>query len=210
MMFAIMTAMSKSSIHSKSKPAALEEADPSACALHVALLRGINVGGKNILPMKELAGIFADAGCRNVRTYIQSGNVVFASDPGQVDGLGRRISEEIAARHSLRVPVIVRSAEEMRTMLHSNPFVKARVDVSHLHVYFLAEACAVAAVKALDIDRSPGDSFVVAGREIYLHLPNGVAPTKLTNVYFDKQLKTVSTLRNWRTALTLGTWMGIE
>jgi len=175
--------------------------------MYVALLRGINVGGKNSLPMKELAGMFARAGCREVRTYIQSGNVVFGAD--DVEGLAERIAAEIEQRFGMRVPVILRSGAEMRKALRSNPFAKAGVEESMLHVYFLADKPAAAAVKALDYERSPGDSFVVAGREIYLHLPDGVARTKLTNVYFDKQLATVSTLRNWRTVVTLAGWMGV-
>jgi uncharacterized protein (DUF1697 family) len=175
---------------------------------HVALLRGINVGGKNKLAMKDLAAIFAGAGCSDVQTYVQSGNVVFT--PERVDGLGERIAEEIAGRFGLRVPVILRSAAEMRGVVRGNPFLKAGVSEELVHVYFLAcEAPEKAVVKALDYERSPGDSFVVVGREIYLHLPHGVARTKLTNAYFDRQLGTVCTMRNWRTVLTLAEWMGV-
>ena len=175
--------------------------------LYVALLRGINVGGKNRLPMKELAGIFSDAGCTDVRTYIQSGNVVFAAE--NVGGLEQRLSQGIDERLGLRVPVVMRNGAEMRRALRGNPFVKARVPDEMLHVYFLADQPAASAVTALDGERSSGDTFVVAGREIYLHLPSGAARTKLTNVYFDKALGTICTLRNWRTACALGGMMGV-
>jgi len=178
-------------------------------APHVALLRGINVGGKNKLPMKALAGLFAEAGCSDVQTYIQSGNVVFSADEATVHGLGERISGDIAEQFGLRVPVLIQDGEEMRKAVRNNPFVKARVEESLLHVYFLEDEPPAAAITKLDLERSPGDSFVVAGRSIYLHLPNGVARTKLTNVYFDKQLGTVSTLRNWRTAVTLTGMLGL-
>ncbi|WP_263382736.1 DUF1697 domain-containing protein [Granulicella arctica] len=172
---------------------------------HVAFLRGINVGGKNKLPMKDLAEIFAVGGCTAIQTYIQSGNVLFAADPAQVniDTLPEQIADAIRDRFGLRVPVVLRSAAEMKKALARNPFVQAGIAEDLLHVYFLANAGASDAIKALDCERSPGDTFVVARREIYLHLPNGVARTKLTNAYFDKQLATVSTLRNWRTVQTL-------
>jgi uncharacterized protein (DUF1697 family) len=173
---------------------------------HLALLRGINVGGKNKLPMKELTAIFAAAGCSDVRTYVQSGNVVFTVE--NVAGLAGRVAAEIEQRLGLRVPVILRTAAAMRRVVESNPFLKAGVAAELLHVYFLeCEAPTKEVVKALDYARSPGDSFVVSGREIYLHLPHGVARTKLTNAYFDRQLGTVSTMRNWRTVVTLAGWM---
>jgi uncharacterized protein (DUF1697 family) len=201
MMLGIMSKTSRSSTPSNSKKAA------PAGQSHVALLRGINVGGKNKLPMKELAAMFAAAGCGDVRTYVQSGNVVFTA--ADVAGLDERLAGEIAARFGIRVPVVLRSASAMQAVVKGNPFLKAGVAEEGLHVYFLA--CAAPAkemVKALDYERSPGDSYVVSGREIYLHLPNGVARTKLTNAYFDKQFGTVSTLRNWRTVVTLAEWAG--
>jgi uncharacterized protein (DUF1697 family) len=130
---------------------------------HVALLRGVNVGGKNKLPMKELAELFEVAGCSDVATYIQSGNVIFCA----------------------------------KTVL------RAGAEPGMLHVVFLADEPTRAAIGALDPKRSPGDEFVVRGREIYLRCPNGMGRSKLTNAYFDSKLSTTSTLRNWRTVLEL-------
>ncbi len=179
----------------------------AAVPMHVALLRGINVGGKNKLPMKELTAIFSEAGCHPVRTYIQSGNVVFGAK--SVAGLAAQVESEVERRVGVQAPVVLRTAEEMQRVATGNPFLKARVPEELLHVYFLGcEAPVAAAVKALDAERSPGDSFLVQGREIYLHLPNGAARTKLTNAYFDKAFETVSTLRNWRTVMTLAEWAG--
>jgi uncharacterized protein (DUF1697 family) len=170
---------------------------------HVALLRGINVGGKNKLPMRDLAAIFAAAGCTGVETYIQSGNVVFSAPPHVGAGLPAEISGKIKKRFGLAVPVVVRTCEELSAVLAQNPFLKKGAAEDALHVMFLAELPAPAAVAALDPQRSPGDAFVVRGREIYLHLPNGVAASKLTNAYFDTKLGTVATARNWRTVATL-------
>jgi uncharacterized protein (DUF1697 family) len=181
---------------------------PRADAQFVALLRGINVGGKNLLPMTKLAGIFVKEGCANVRTYIQSGNVVFASDPGVARGLGDALSGRILKECGLKVPVVIRSAREMRKVVAANPYVEA--DPQSLHVMFLAGAPSSKASKALDPDRSPGDSFTVVGGEIYLHLPNGVARTKLSNAYFDSALSTVSTGRNWATVQKLAEMAGAQ
>jgi uncharacterized protein (DUF1697 family) len=165
--------------------------------LQLALLRGINVGGNCSLPMKELAAIFAAAGASSVRTYIQSGNVIFeAGDPTLVTA---QVTGEIARVYGYPGRIVLRSAEELRRAYAGNPFEKAGAPIDTLNIYFLADQPAPEAVKALNPDRSPGDSFAVQGREIYLHLPNGMARTKLTNAYFDAQLKTVSTARNWKT-----------
>jgi uncharacterized protein (DUF1697 family) len=168
--------------------------------VHVALLRGINVGGKNKLPMRELAALFEAAGCTDVKTYIASGNVICKASAAVARTLAAKIEKQIAKEHGLRVPVVVRTAKELATAAESNPFA-ARED--HSHVMFLADAPTKAAVAGLDGNRSPGDEFAVIGREIYLYCPNGVAKTKLTNEYFDRKLATTSTGRNFRTVLKL-------
>jgi uncharacterized protein (DUF1697 family) len=168
----------------------------------VALLRGINVGGHRLLPMRELVGLFADAGCGDVRTYIQSGNVLFSAPASLAARLPRVISEAIVAGFGHQVPVVVRSAEELHEVVRRNPFPRA-AGPKQLHVAFLAEAPGAAALRALDPGRSPPDEFAVRGRDVYLSLPNGVAGTRFTNDYLDRTLGTVSTLRNWRTVEAL-------
>ena len=170
---------------------------------YVALLRGINVGGKNKLPMRDLAAMFTEAECTEVRTYIQSGNVVFSSTPMGAKRLPEVISQRIAERFGFRAPVVLRTADEFRQVVTGNPFLKSDADAGSLHIAFLADLPDPRCVAALDPKRSPGDSFKVHGREIYLCLPNGVAGTKLSNAYFDSTLATTSTLRNWRTVLKL-------
>ena len=170
---------------------------------YVALLRGINVGGKNKLPMKDLVAILERAGCTRVRSYIQSGNVVFDAEPKLAAGLGAHVSAEIARRFGLRVPVMLRTARELRAVASKNPLLEAGASVESLHVVFLAEDPGKSRAATLDPDRSPPDTFVVRAREIYLSCPNGVGKTKLTNAWLDAKLGTVSTGRNWRTVLTL-------
>jgi uncharacterized protein (DUF1697 family) len=169
----------------------------------LALLRGINVGGKNKLPMKDLVEIFVAAGCRGVRTYIQSGNVIFRADPDEKLRLPGLITAEIARRFGYSVPVVLRTTDEIAGVLTNNPFLIAGASEDELHVLFLADLPAKRCVEGLDPERSPPDAFAVSGREVYLRLPNGVARTKLTNAYFDSKLATTSTGRNWRTVTKL-------
>jgi len=171
--------------------------------VHVALLRGINVGGKNSLPMKDLTAMFEKAGCTHVSTYIQSGNVVFKADAKLAQQISNVISKEIKKAHQLDVPVVVRSAKELLKISKANPFFKKGGTVDTVHVAFLVHTPHKTAIQSLDAKRSPGDAFEVAGSEVYLHCPNGFGRTKLTNQYFDSKLSTTSTVRNWKTLLKL-------
>jgi uncharacterized protein (DUF1697 family) len=175
----------------------------SANDVHVALLRGINVGGKNALPMKELTRLFTAEGCSDVQTYIQTGNVVFRAKPGLARKIASAMAAAIVDRFELKVPVVTRTLEELQKAVKSNPYLRAGKDPAALHLMFLADEPSKARVAALDPKRSPGDEFSVRGRDIYLWLPNGAGRSKLTNAYFDSKLGTVSTGRNWRTVLKL-------
>ena len=137
----------------------------------LALLRGINIGGKRMLPMKDLAAIFTAAGCSDVRTYIQSGNVIFSAAPTVSKGLSGLITAEIEQRFGHRVPVILRTFEEMEQTICDNPFLKVGASEEALHVYFLANTPNAAAARSLDPDRSPPDAFQVVNRDVYVHLP---------------------------------------
>ncbi len=170
---------------------------------YVALLRGINVGGKHKLPMKELMQIVCDCKCADVRTYIQSGNVVFTAPRAASKKLAGLIAGKIEARYGFSALPILRTREELARAVRSNPFSKSGLPESALYVYFLAEFPSASAVKALDPNRSAPDEFRVNGREIYLHLPSGMGRSKLTNAYFDSKLSTVCTARNWTTVQTL-------
>jgi uncharacterized protein (DUF1697 family) len=165
----------------------------------VALLRGINVGGKNLVPMKNLAALFEKAGARNVSTYIQSGNVVFSAAPALIKKLPALLEKAVTAEFGCRSPVVLRSHEELVKIEKAGPF--AGEDHARLLVMFLQGD--PTNVDRLDAKRSPPDRFAVVGREIYLHCPNGYGRSKLTNDYFDRTLHTISTARNWRTLLKL-------
>ncbi len=170
---------------------------------YIALLRGINVGGHNKLPMKDLRVLFEGAGCNNVRTYIQSGNIVFEASNALAARVPETIGTAINARFGYTIPVVTRTAASLATAVANNPYADLDTDERFLAVAFLADEPDAAQIASLEHDRFAPDIFTVAGREIYLHYPNGVARSKLTNAYFDRRLGTVSTVRNWRTTRQL-------
>lgn len=147
--------------------------------------------------------MFVAAGCEDVETYIQSGNLVCKARPTLIKNLPAVVAGAILERFGYQVSVVMRTADELRDVARSNPFLAAGADPDLLHVAFLGDLPSAGRVATLDAQRSPPDEFVVRGREIYLHLPHGVARTKLTNAYFDARLATTSTVRNWRTVLKL-------
>jgi uncharacterized protein (DUF1697 family) len=162
---------------------------------YVALLRGVNVGGKNKIAMKSLAVLFSDASCHNVETYIQSGNVVFSADAKTAARVGAAICGQIQSQFGFQTHIILRSHQQLARIEASNPY----SDLEKCYVAFLAETPAAERIALLDPNRSSPDQFTVSGSEIYLYFPKGVADSKLTNAYFDSKLKTVSTMRNWNT-----------
>jgi uncharacterized protein (DUF1697 family) len=169
---------------------------------YAALLRGINVGGRTV-PMADLTEIFADSGCSGIRTYIQSGNVVFQTGKAEAGRVAEEVSRSLMERFGFDVPVIIRTATELKEISLNNPFLSEDTDPKTCHVTFLAQKPEPDRLTALNPDRSLPDRFAVKGHEIYLHCPNGYGRTKLTNRYFESTLKTDCTVRNWRTLLKL-------
>jgi uncharacterized protein (DUF1697 family) len=170
---------------------------------HVALLRAVNVGGRNVLPMKDLTALCEQAGCRDVVTYIQSGNVAFRATAAVAQRLPAALARAIRAKAGFAVPVIVRDGAALAAVVKANPFLKAAgadpAALDMLHVGFLAAAPEAARVAGLDARRSPPDEFVVRGAEVYFRFPGGMGRSKLTAAYFDSKLATTITVRNWRT-----------
>ena len=170
---------------------------------HVALLRGVNVGGNNRLPMSELARLFEAAGAERVETLIQSGNVVFEAGEAEAERIAAEVGARIAAAFRFRAPIVLRDARAWRVMLAANPFVARGLAPAQLHVALLSASAAPELLARLRADRSPPDAFAATATAIYLHLPSGVGRTKLTNSWLDATLGVTSTLRNLTTATKL-------
>lgn len=171
-------------------------------SVHVALLRGVNLGERR-LPMTDLAAMFRDAGCSDVRTYIHSGNVVFRAGSTLARRAPGLVSQAIKVRFGFETPIVTRTAPQLEGVASHNPFLKAGADPKSLHVMFLMDRPGETRIAGLDPDRSPPDEFAVRGHEVYLLCPNGLGRSKLTTAYFDSKLRTVGTTRNWNTVLKL-------
>lgn len=174
---------------------------------YVALLRGVNVGGKNKILMTDLASLFQDLECRSITTYIQSGNVIFSADAKTAAKANHLICGNIKEQFGFQTTIVLRSQTEIARIEKANPFVNENLPAAKLYVMFLAERPSAKHLSQLGHNRSQPDQFTVIGSEIFLCLSNDAAVTKLTNAYFDAKLKTVSTMRNWRTVQKLSELM---
>lgn len=164
----------------------------------VALFRGINVGGKNIVPMRELVEELTSLKLENVRTYIQSGNAVFEADSKTTKSLPESIAERIERRYAFRPKVLVISGEELQAALEANPFPEAATDPKSLHFFFLDKPPTKPNLTALNLARSASENFATKGSVFYLHAPDGVGRSKLA-ASVEKHLGVTATARNYRT-----------
>jgi uncharacterized protein (DUF1697 family) len=172
--------------------------------IYVSLLRGINVGGHKRITMDLLRASFEALGFEQVKTYIQSGNVVFKAVTSFPTVLSRKMEERILKDFGFPVSVISRTAGEFGKTIADNPFLKERgIDAEKLHVMFLSDAPTPAAVKKLYDVIAPPDHCRSADREIYFYLPNGVSQSVLFKIPVDRMLSVVTTMRNWKTVNAL-------
>jgi uncharacterized protein (DUF1697 family) len=169
---------------------------------YVALLRGVNVGGRKVL-MRDLRDVFEAFGAEDVSTYVQSGNVIFRSNE-PAGRLVEAIEERLAGDLGLDVTVLLRTPAQLAKLVAGNPFLKRKgTKPTALHVTFLSKKPAAGKVNALDPTVEAPDEFQVVGNEVYLHFPNGYGRSKLGNAWFEKQLGVRATTRNWRTVTQL-------
>ena len=166
----------------------------------VALLRGINVGGRGKLPMADLRAIATDLGYDDVATYIQSGNLVLTSRESAAS-VARDLAAAIAAAGDVSPAVMVRTRSQLAKIVRDNPFLARGEDAGHQHVLF-TEGPAQAAVAGLDLPSYAPEEAIAVGHELYLFLPNGVGRSKLA-VDVGRQKGVVGTMRNWRTVTTV-------
>jgi uncharacterized protein (DUF1697 family) len=165
---------------------------------YIALFRGINVGGKNILRKDDLVAFFDELGCRNVRTYIQSGNVVFEATGDQVGALPARLREAIQQQRGFEPQVLVLTLDEFEAAMSQNPFPEAESDPKFLHLGFLAAAPVNPNLAGLESLKANGESFELVGKIFYLHAPEGVGRSRLA-AKSEQLLGVPLTDRNWRT-----------
>jgi len=164
---------------------------------YIALFRGINVGGRYILPMKMLIATLESLGCQNVRTYIQSGNAVFRHEENDASLLSREIAAAVLESHDFKPYVILVTADKLERAMASNPFPDAETDPSKLHLFFLASVPENPDTDSLEKARAESERFVLEGDVAYLHAPDGIGRSRLA-VRLEKALGVSGTGRNWR------------
>lgn len=166
--------------------------------VYISLLRGINVGGKNLLPMKEFAEILNFMGATHVKTYIQSGNAVFKSEPKNSTIIVSKIEREIFERKGFKTNVSLLELGEMEEAVAENPFPGTVVEPKSLHLYFLSDNPRNSDLGKAEIMKTQFEQCVLIGKIFYLHAPDGIGRSKLaSNV--ERLMGVQATARNWRT-----------
>lgn len=172
--------------------------------MHIALLRGINVGGKNLIAMSDLRDFCATLGFTAVRTLLQSGNLVFQSTKRNSAALERLLETETEKRFGIAVDYFIRSSDELQALIAGNPFPDAAErDPSHLLVVFHKEAPSPESVAALQAAIRGRETMRAAGKHLFVVYPDGIGTSKLTGSLIEKKLGLRGTARNWNTILKL-------
>jgi uncharacterized protein (DUF1697 family) len=161
----------------------------------VALLRGINVGGNKQVPMARLREVFADLGHTDVKTYVNSGNVVF----GGRRASQRRIEDALEEAFGWRIPVVLRTRAELGAVLEADPLGAQATNPSRYLVSFSGSADPLDASKMDGVEPGPNEAYAIIGREAYMWLPDGVQRSPLARAFVDRRFGVVLTARNWRT-----------
>jgi uncharacterized protein (DUF1697 family) len=167
-------------------------------ATYIALLRGVNVGGRNKLPMKEWTDILKGFGAEEIKTYIQSGNAVFRHRALRPAEFSRKVASAIEKRHGFAPHVLLLKSAEMKKAIDANPYAKAESNPHSLHVYFLDAAPKTPDLESLENIRLKNERFALKNQFFYLLAPDGIGRSKLA-ARVEKALGVAATARNWRT-----------
>src|SRR5262245_16729481 len=169
---------------------------------YIALLRGINVGGSNMVKMADLKRLMEENGCADVRTYIQSGNAVFQSAASDPERLAKKIGGAIAKLRGFEPRVLVLTGAELKRAADANPFPEAEREPKTVHLFFLDAKPAKPDLKAIEELRAKTERFALKGRVFYMHTPDGLGKSKLAT-RAERFLGVAATARNWNTVTTL-------
>lgn len=172
-------------------------------AIRIVLFRGLNVGRANRLSMAALREALEGCGCRDVRTYLQSGNAVLRPPPDTTDAaLASRLGEVVAADVPGSIVAFVRSIGDLRAIVDANPFRLAAEDPTKLHVFLFAADPVVGADARLADLATARERVAIVGRAAYLHAPDGIGRSKLA-ARLERTVGVPTTARNWRTVTSL-------
>lgn len=170
----------------------------------ISLLRGVNVGGNRLVKMAELVDLYKSLRLAGPRSHIQSGNVIFGTTEGDLEGLARRIEEAIERKFGMRSDVILRTSDEMKKVIESNPFAgRLEIPPNKLVVTFLTSAPGPEAQDTLRALPPAPEEFHLTGRDLYAYYPNGMSGSKTPQSAIDRATKVRGTARNWNTVTKL-------
>ena len=171
---------------------------------YLALLRGVNVSGKNLIKMSDLKAVLLNQNFQDVDTYIQSGNLIFSTeiqDKSKIEGI---IQSCLFEQFKLTVPVIVLTSNELNQLISNHPFqTDPNSAPSHYYITFFNQSKKDLDYKLIENRLSEGESIHIEQNCLYLHCPNGYGNTKLSNQWIENKLGVVATSRNWNTCYTL-------
>lgn len=168
----------------------------------IAILRGVNVGGKRKMLMADLRKVCEELGWQNVKTYIQSGNLIFDAE-GEYSDLESSLEKAIINAFGFDVPVIIRDAGELQALVLNSPFYTAEAEISTLHLTFLKEKPSPESTTELQKYDFEPDKFILDNKDVFVFCAGKYHRSKLSNNFFEKKLKTGATTRNWKTVLKL-------
>ncbi len=179
----------------------------------IALLRGINVSGQKKILMSDLKILFENLSFSDVKTYIQSGNVIFSTEESDTKLMEKKIEEKILAQYGFQIPVLVLTTDEIKNALDNNPFLKNTETLSdkddpRLYFTFLSEIPNVEHVKKIDVALFAPDTFTLLDKTIFMKVENGYGNTKLSNNFFETKLKVKATTRNLKTLQMISQLVG--
>ena len=172
---------------------------------YISMLRGINILGRKRVEMARLREMFEGMGFEQVRTYINSGNVVFKTSKSAPAALSKKIEERMESEFGFTAPVITRTAAEMGRAIEGNPFTQeSRSDPSKVFIAFLGQAPKAEAVERLQARATKAERAHGSGREIYVYYVDGMGRAKLlTHGVLERILAVNATMRNWNTVSKL-------
>lgn len=178
---------------------------------YLAILRGINVGGKRKIKMDDLKALFSELNFQEISTYIQSGNVLFsASEVLDLSPEAKKIEQAIFDNYKFEVPVMIRKTTDLNAIIEANPFFKEGKPIETLHLSFLSEKPSEENLEKIKTDAHAPDRFHIQDQEVYIYCEGKYHQTKLSNHFFEKKLGVSASTRNWKTLLKLKELAGKE
>lgn len=166
---------------------------------YISMLRGINVSGQKSIKMEKLKELYESLKFNDIKTYIQSGNVMFECKDSDYKSLEKKIENKIKEKIGFDVVIFIRTRNELKKVIENNPF----KEDERIYVTFLSSVPSKIPIDEINKAKGKSEKYFISSREIYFSCPNGYGKTKLSNNFFENKLKVTATTRNWNTVKVL-------